>query len=68
MSHRINGSVFDLGARWILAKIVIVFPILRWSNGPGHKTATAVRADVAQDGVDTIGTERTFITTNARLK
>lgn len=60
--------MFDLGTRRILAKIVIAFPILRWSDWPGHETSTAVRTDVAQDGVDTSGTECTFISTDARLK
>jgi hypothetical protein len=68
MSFRVNGSVLDLGARWVLAKIVIAFPILRWSDWPGDKTSTAVRTDIAQDGVDTSGTERTFISTDARLE
>lgn len=47
MSFRVNGFVFDLGARRVLAKIVIAFPILRWSDWPGHKTSPAVRTDVA---------------------
>ena len=68
MSFRINGSMFDLGARWVLVKIVIAFPILRWSDWPGYKTSTAVRTNVSQDGVDTSDTERTFISTDARLK
>lgn len=68
MSFRVNGSMFDLGARWVVAKIVIAFPVLRWSDWPGHKTSTAVRTDVSQDGIDTSGTERTFISADARLK
>lgn len=68
MSFRVHGSVFDLGAGWVLAKIVIALPILRWSDGPGYKTSTAVRTDVTQDGADTSGTERTFISTDACLK
>jgi hypothetical protein len=60
--------MFDLGARRVLAKIVIAVPILRWSDWPGHKTSTAVRTNVAQDNVYTSGTECTFISTDARLK
>lgn len=68
MNFRVHGSMFDLGTRWVLAKIVIAFPILRWSDWPGYETSTAVRTDVAQDGVDTSGTECTLISTDARLK
>lgn len=62
-----HRSMFDLGARWVLAKIVIALPIFRGSDWPGYKTSTAVRTDVAQEGVDTIGTECAFISTDARL-
>lgn len=68
MNLRVNRFMFDLDARWVLAKVVVVLPILRWSDWPRHKPATAVRTDVFQDGLDTGGTERTFITTDQRLK
>lgn len=68
MRFRVDRSVFDLGASWVLAKVVIAFPILRWSDWSGHKTSATVRTDIIQDSVDTSGTECTFITTNARLE
>lgn len=68
MNFRGHGFMFDLGTCWVLAKIVIAFPILRRSDWSGYKTSTTVGTDVAQDGVDTSGTECTFISTDARLK
>lgn len=68
MNVRVNGSMLDFGARRIFAKIVIAFPFFRRSNGPRHKAATAVWADIAQDGINARGTERTFISTDASLK
>jgi hypothetical protein len=68
MSVRVNGPVLDVGARRVFAKIVIAFPVLRRSNGSRHKAATAVRADIAQDGINTRGTERTLISTDACFK
>lgn len=68
MSFRVNGTVFDVGTRWILAKIVIAFPILRWPDWSWNKATTAVRTDVAQYGINTRGTERTLIGTDARFK
>lgn len=68
MGGRVNRSVLDLGTCWILAKIVIAFPVLRRSDGSRHKTTPAVGADVAQYGIDTGSAERTFISTDARLK
>lgn len=68
MNFRVNRSMFDLDGRRVLAKVVVAFQVLRWSDWPGHKPATAVRTDVVQDGLDTGDTERTFITADARLK
>jgi hypothetical protein len=68
VSFRIDRPVFDLRARRVLAKIVNTFPVFRWPDWPGNKTAAAVRADVVQDGLDASGAERAFIRAGASLK
>jgi hypothetical protein len=68
MRVRVNGPVPDVGARRVFAEIVIALPVVRRSNGSGHKATTAVRADIAQDGINARGTERTFISTDACFK
>jgi hypothetical protein len=68
MNFRVNWPVLDFGARRVFAKIVIAFPILRRPDGSRHKAATAVRTDIVQNGINTIGTKGTFIGTNAGLK
>jgi hypothetical protein len=60
--------MLDLGARWILAKEIVAFPIFRRSDWSGDKTATAVRANVFQNIIDTRCTKRAFICANARFK
>ena len=45
--YRINGSMFDPGTRWILAQIVVTFPVLRWSDRSGHEATTTIWTDVA---------------------
>ena len=68
MSCRINRSVFDLRARGILTKEVVTFPVLRRPDWSGNKSATAVRADVLQDVIDTRGAERALVGADARFK
>jgi hypothetical protein len=68
MSHRINWPIFDLGARWVPAKIVVTFPVLRRSDGSGNEATTAIWTDVAQDHVDTRGAKGAFIRTDACFK
>jgi len=68
VNFQINGPVLDSGTRRVFAKIVIAFPILGRSDRSRHKTAAAVRTDVAQDGINTRRTKRTLIATDARLK
>ena len=46
MRFRVDAAVFDLGACWVLAKVVIAFPVLRWSDWSGHKTSATVRTDI----------------------
>ena len=59
--------MFDFGARLVLAKKVITFPALRRPDWPGNKTPTAIWTDVVENPVDTRGTERTLISTDACL-
>lgn len=68
MNCRINRPVPDFSACWILAEEVVAFPIRRWSDWSGHKTATAVRADISQNAIDTSRTKRAFIGANACFK
>ena len=68
VSCRINRSVLDPGTRRILAKKVVAFPVLRWSDRSGNKTAAAIRTDMAQNTINTGGAEGALIGTDARLK
>jgi len=47
VSYRINWSMFDPGTRRILAKIVVTFPVLRWSDRSGNEATTTIWTDVA---------------------
>lgn len=60
--------MLDLGTWRIFAKEVVAFPICRRSDWPRNETTTAVRADIAQNGVDTRRAKRALIGTNARFK
>ena len=68
MNCRINRPVPDPGTRRVLAKKVVAFPVLRWSDRSGNKTAAAIRTDVAQNAINTGGAEGALIGTDARLK
>jgi len=52
MNFRVNRLMPDLGARGILAKEVVAFPVLRRSDGPWNESPAAVRAHVLQDVFD----------------
>jgi hypothetical protein len=64
----INRPMLDLGARGILTKIVVAFPVVRRSNRSGHESPTAVRADVLKDAIDTRGAERALVAADACFK
>ena len=68
MSYRINRPVFDPGARRVLAKEIVAFPILRRSDWPGNKTTAAVRADISQNEIDTARAKGAFVGADARFK
>ena len=68
MLFRVNGPVLYSSTRRVFAKIVAAFPVFRRSDGSRHKATTTVRTDVAQDVVDTCGTKRTLIGTDACFK
>src|SRR5688572_9098847 len=68
MRFWVNRPVLHLGTPWGLAKIVVAFPVLRWPDGSRHEATTAVRTHVVQDVVNTCGTERTLIGTDACLE
>ena len=68
MNFRVNRLMPDLGARGILAKEVVAFPVLRRSDGPWNESPAAVWADIAQDVVDARGAKRAFIGAYPYLK
>ena len=68
MSRTINRPVFYCCARWVLAKKVVTFPVLRRSDRSGNESATTVRTDIAKDIVNAGRAERTFIGADACLK
>ena len=68
MNGTINGSVLDLGARRIFAKIVVAFPIPRWPDRSRNESPAAVRANIAQDVVDARRAKRAFIGAYPGLK
>jgi hypothetical protein len=68
MSDWINRPMLDLGTRWVFAKIVVAFPVLRRSDWPGNKATATIGTDIPQNSIDAGDTKRTFIATNACLK
>jgi hypothetical protein len=64
----IDRPVFDVRARRVFAKIVVTFPVFRWTDWPGKKASAAVGADIFQDGLDASGAECALISTDASLK
>ena len=68
MGHWIHWLMSDLGARWVLTKIVVAFPVLRRSDGSGNKVTTAIWTNVAQDSVNTRNAKGALIGTDACVK
>ena len=68
MNSEINGTVPDLSARRVLAKVVVTLPIPQRSDWSGNESSAAVRAHILQDGIRTRGAKRTLIGANARLE
>ena len=68
MNGRINGPMLDIGTRRVLTKEVVAFPVPRRSDWSGYESATAVRADVLQDGIDTRGAKGALVGANACLE
>ena len=58
----------DSGVGRIRAEIVAVFPIKLRPDGPGTKTAAAIRTDIAQDVFGTRTTEGAFKRANHRVR
>jgi len=65
MRFWVNLPVLHLGTRRAFTKIVVAFPVLRRPDGSLHEATTAARTHVVQDVVNTRGTERTLIGTDA---
>lgn len=68
MNRPIDRLVSHLGTGGVLAEEIIVLPVLRRPDGSGCKPAAAVGADVLQYVVDTRGTKRALVRTDARFK
>ena len=54
----VDGAMLSLGRRRPLAEIIGTFPAHCRPDRPRGESSTAVRADVPQDGVDTLAAER----------
>jgi hypothetical protein len=67
MGRWVDRPVLDFGARWILAKKVVTFPIPRRSDSSRNKATTAIRTDVAQNVIDARGAKRALVGTDARF-
>ena len=61
----INWPVLDLRALWVLAKKVVILPVLRRSDWARNKPTTAVWADVAKNIFDARCAERALVGANA---
>lgn len=68
MGRLIDRLVYDLATSRILTKKIVAFPIARRPDRPGNKAAATVWADVAQNIIDTLGTERALVCANTRLE
>jgi len=68
VSGNIYRPVFDFCARRILAKKIVILPILRRSNRSENKAAATIWTNVPQDILNAIGAKRTFIGADACLK
>lgn len=68
MGLHINRPVLDLLTRWVISQIIVAFPILRWPNGPGRKTAATIGADVTQKRIDAGNAKSAFVATNTRVR
>ena len=68
MRFRVYWPVFHCCTGRMGAKEIITFPVLRWSDGPRHKPATTIRANIVQQRLHTGCTKGAFIGTNARFQ
>jgi hypothetical protein len=67
MRDGIDGPVPDPCARGVFVEKVVVLPVPRRPDWPGHEPAAAVWADVAEDVLHARCTERAFVRANARF-
>src|SRR5262249_48386971 len=68
MCAGINRPMPDRGTCGVGAKTVVIFPVLRRSDGSGRKATTAIGTDVSQHRLNAGGAKRAFIATNACLQ
>ena len=68
MKARIHRPLFDSCACRIHAEIVAAFPVILRPDGPGTKTAAAIRTDIVQDTFDARAAEGAFKRANHRVR
>lgn len=68
MSFWIDWPVLDFAARVILPEEIVAIPVLGWPDWSGNESATTIWTDVTQHRVDTMSTERAFVSADARFK
>jgi hypothetical protein len=68
MNRDINRSVSDRDTGRVLAKKIVILPVLRRSDGSLNEAATTVWTNIAQHLFHARGTECTFIGADACLK
>jgi len=68
MNRRVNRPMLDLGARRVLAKEVVAFPVVRRSDRSRNESAAAVRADVFQNVTHTRSAKCALVSADARFK
>jgi hypothetical protein len=67
MCNRIHRPVLNLGPSRMIAEKIVAFPVGRRPDRSLEKAATADRANILQNVIDTICAERTFVGADSRV-
>ena len=68
MLCKINGFMLHCGTGWLSLQVIVTFPIFRRPNRPRCKPTPAIRANIAQNRIDTVSAKRAFKTANPRIE
>ena len=68
MLSPVDRAMPDYRAGRIVTEKVVIPPVLRGPDGPGHESAAAIGADISKNGIDAGGAERAFVRADARLQ